>query len=517
VSGSPTGRKAVTLPWLAPAADACVACADEPVNSSLAAGDPALVLHILRFGRTTASIGSNEWFGDAAVLESLATCIAHRPAHPAITDSDLGRTLIAIGRTASALAASLATDNRATAAMAALVAPLGWYALAASEPVAATPELADSLGRKLARRWQLPEWACDVISNLNSDQSTVDALGGNADLLAIVRASLFVAERQIRTLGIVRSSVSKSLQTAAENSTIRPVRMGSETPATANPLLGKLLRSVAANRRKTGYAHVPQLERENERLRFALNQAEARFQATMQDAKLTAVAELAAGAGHEINNPLAVISGHCQRLIAREQDPEARQSLGTVIRQTMRVHGILRGLMQFARPSKPHVEPVAIVPLVEDVVGELSDLTQERAVEVEVIAENDEVVVHADAAQIKTILHQLVRNALEAVGETGRVSVIVEPESTDGMATIAVEDSGPGPNADHLDHLFDPFFSGRDAGRGRGLGLPIAWRLATINGGTVRYDSQPSGPTRFILALPEQPVAAPAAALRKAG
>lgn len=510
----------MTLPWLAPAAEACVACADEPVNSLLAATDPALVLHVLRFGHSTSPLLSTDWFGDPAVLESLATCIAHRPAHPAINDSDLGRSLTEIARTASAIAAEIATNDRTKAALAAMIAPLGWFAMAATEPMAATPELAASVGRKLARRWQLPEWACDVISNLNSDQSTVDALGGNTELLAVVRASLFVAERHIRPLGIVRSTVLKSLQTAAEKSTVRPVRMGTETPATANPLLGKLLKSVAANRRRSGFAHVPQLEFENERLRTALDQADTRFQATMRDAKLTAVAELAAGAGHEINNPLAVISGHCQRLIAREQDPEARQSLGTVIRQTMRVHGILRGLMQFARPSKPHAEPVAIVPLVEDVVGEVSDLTQDRSVEIEVIAENDELVAMADAAQVKTILHHLVRNAIEAVGENGRIKVTVEPESTDGMTKIAVEDNGPGPSAEHLDHLFDPFFSGRDAGRGRGLGLPIAWRLATINGGTVRHDSQPGGPTRFVLTLPEQPAAASSvttAALRKAG
>jgi two-component system NtrC family sensor kinase len=507
----------VTLPWLAPAADACVACADDSINVSLAAGDPALVLHVLRFGRSTSPLLSADWFGDPTVLETLSSCLAHRPAHPAITDSDLGRTLTEIARTASAIAATIATNDQAKAALAAMIAPLGWFALAASEPMAVTPELAASVGRKLARRWQLPEWACDVISNLNSDQSTVDALGGNTELLAVVRASLFVAERQIRPLGIVRSTVSKTLQIAAESATIRPIPTGSVTAATANPLLGKLLKSVAANRRRAGFALVPQLEFENERLRTALDQADARFQATMRDAKLTAVAELAAGAGHEINNPLAVISGHCQRLIAREQDPEARQSLGTVIRQTMRVHGILRGLMQFARPSKPHVEPVAIVPLVEDVVGEVSDLTQDRSVEIEVIAENDELVAMADAAQVKTILHHLVRNAIEAVGENGRITVTVDPESTDGMAKIAVEDNGPGPSAEHLDHLFDPFFSGRDAGRGRGLGLPIAWRLATINGGTVRHDSQPGGPTRFVLALPEQPIAANSVAMRKAG
>jgi signal transduction histidine kinase len=65
-----------------------------------------------------------------------------------------------------------------------------------------------------------------------------------------------------------------------------------------------------------------------------------------------------------------------------------------------------------------------------------------------------------------------------------------------------VEDSGPGPAEADLDHLFDPFYSGREAGRGRGLGLAIAWRLARVNGGDVRYAPVPGGPTRFVLELP---------------
>ena len=65
-----------------------------------------------------------------------------------------------------------------------------------------------------------------------------------------------------------------------------------------------------------------------------------------------------------------------------------------------------------------------------------------------------------------------------------------------------VEDSGTGPAPSQREHLFDPFYSGRLAGRGRGLGLPTAWRLAREHGGDVRYESVSGGPTRFVLSLP---------------
>jgi signal transduction histidine kinase len=68
---------------------------------------------------------------------------------------------------------------------------------------------------------------------------------------------------------------------------------------------------------------------------------------------------------------------------------------------------------------------------------------------------------------------------------------------------VFVEDSGPGPAPEQRPHLFDPFYSGRSAGRGRGLGLPLAWRLARQQGGDVSLEpARPGQPTRFVLSLP---------------
>jgi len=72
--------------------------------------------------------------------------------------------------------------------------------------------------------------------------------------------------------------------------------------------------------------------------------------------------------------------------------------------------------------------------------------------------------------------------------------------------SVVVEDSGPGPTALDREHLFDPFYSGRRAGRGSGLGLPTAWQLARQHGGDVRFDASETGPTRFVLTLPADSV-----------
>jgi signal transduction histidine kinase len=100
----------------------------------------------------------------------------------------------------------------------------------------------------------------------------------------------------------------------------------------------------------------------------------------------------------------------------------------------------------------------------------------------------------------RTALRCLLRNALEASPKDG--VVLVQTETSEESIRMTVIDAGPGPNSQQREHMFDPFYSGRRAGRGRGLGLPTAWRLARENGGDVQYAPLPETPARFILTLP---------------
>jgi signal transduction histidine kinase len=96
-----------------------------------------------------------------------------------------------------------------------------------------------------------------------------------------------------------------------------------------------------------------------------------------------------------------------------------------------------------------------------------------------------------------------VRNAIEAAAPDGWVRLTLEQLAGGQSVQINIDDSGPGPQASQRPLLFDPFFSGRLAGRGRGLGLPIAWRLARLQGGEVRLEAeQLNRPTRFVFTLP---------------
>src|SRR5438552_122331 len=108
--------------------------------------------------------------------------------------------------------------------------------------------------------------------------------------------------------------------------------------------------------------------------------------------------------------------------------------------------------------------------------------------------------VHADAAQLRTALACLLRNAIEAAPPEGWARIRLQTHA--GLAEVLVEDSGPELLPTQREHLFDPFYSGRPAGRGTGLGLPTAWSLTRQQGGDIVLASQAGEPTRFILRLP---------------
>jgi signal transduction histidine kinase len=333
-------------------------------------------------------------------------------------------------------------------------------------------------------------------------------------------------------------------------------------------LLPDLLTLAAENFRLRGLPLLGSLEAELDRLQEVLRETRVAQAEQLRDQKLNALAELAAGAGHEINNPLAVISGQAQFLLhklrpqgrpmglvgeERQGDKETRRNeeagpieldkdqnpkeldlspqqnsqgdpspclrvslspclpppleeaelaagLGKIIDQAQRIHLILRELMQFARPTRPNKQTFDLGPLVQEVVASLTDLAGQRPVRLINPPQQHPVILHADSMQVRTALSCLLRNAIEAAPEEGWAAVRLETPTPDRV-DILVEDNGPGPPPMQWEHLFDPFFSGRTAGRGRGLGLPTAWRLAHQNGGDVRLVRPPSGPTRFILSL----------------
>ncbi|MDZ4656557.1 MAG: HAMP domain-containing sensor histidine kinase [Bythopirellula sp.] len=222
--------------------------------------------------------------------------------------------------------------------------------------------------------------------------------------------------------------------------------------------------------------------------------------------KLDALKELAYGASHEINNPLANIAARAQTLLRDEAHPERRRALEAIHQQALRAHEMISDLMLFARPPELVLESVDLNELIRLVVKSLADESADRQIEFILRLPENAVQIVGDAEQLTVALKAVCVNALEAVGCAGTVTIVVSRENLVGVerAVIEIADTGPGISAEIREHIFDPFFSGREAGRGLGFGLSKCWRIVTEHGGEIVVASVATQGTTFTIHLPSK-------------
>ncbi len=225
-----------------------------------------------------------------------------------------------------------------------------------------------------------------------------------------------------------------------------------------------------------------------------------REEATRRRALLEALAEFAAGAGHELNNPLAVILGRAQLLLPKHDDPESIRSLRAIIAQAQRAHRILRDLMYVARPPEGRPRPCQPDEIIRACLRDLQPEAEVRGVRIVAEGREPALKVWADPDPIRQIADVLVRNALEATAAGG----LVEFASTGDQKALrwTVRDTGRGIGPGEGSHLFDPFYCGRQAGRGLGLGLPRAAKIVEQIGGELRWNSVPGQGSSFQVTIP---------------
>ncbi|HUY87924.1 MAG TPA: HAMP domain-containing sensor histidine kinase [Pirellulales bacterium] len=237
---------------------------------------------------------------------------------------------------------------------------------------------------------------------------------------------------------------------------------------------------------------------------------ETAFNEQLETEKLEAMAEFAAGAGHEINNPIAVIAGRAQLFLRSERDPERRRELAVMNAQAMRVYEMISDMMLFARPPEPKPAACDVSARVDRVIDELRSRAADRRIEIVREGPVEPLAIQADEVQLMAAVRALLENSLEALPEGGRIAISLQRvseqtadrEQPHDWLEIAVEDDGPGISPEIRRHLFDPFYSGRGAGRGLGLGLSKCWRIVTNHGGSIDVESEPGRGAKFVIRLP---------------
>ena len=232
---------------------------------------------------------------------------------------------------------------------------------------------------------------------------------------------------------------------------------------------------------------------------------------------LSMIAEMAAGAGHELNSPLAVISGRAQMLAKTTQDPDSLRSLELIRAKAHECSALVSELMDFARPRSPHLATVDLADLLAEVRAEWLQRAglPEARLQTELqsagaVGDAAQPVIQADRDQLKTVFRELLANAGDAlVDETGMITIACRPAVAEDFVELLVRDTGCGMPPSVLQRAFDPFFSHRRAGRGRGLGLPRVYRIVEGHGGRIWLESVPGEGTTAHILLPRRAANAP--------
>lgn len=222
-------------------------------------------------------------------------------------------------------------------------------------------------------------------------------------------------------------------------------------------------------------------------------------QETRQTEKLKAVATLAAGLSHELKNPLQFIQTYAEFLPERYDDPEFRAKCSEGMKtEIARITDLLNQLMEFAKPKPPALRSVEPHKILDSTLDLMNNEFAKRDVDLEKRYEANGVQIQADPNQLRQVILNLVLNALEAIGQKGRVTVTTSQQ--DGWFTFEVADTGPGIDPKILPRLFEPFNTNKPTGTG--LGLSLVHSIIREHRGEIFAWSRPGQGTRFTVKLP---------------
>lgn len=223
--------------------------------------------------------------------------------------------------------------------------------------------------------------------------------------------------------------------------------------------------------------------------------------------RLASIGRLAAGVGHEINNPLAIINekaGLAEDLLAITPDFEHKKTITGCLegigRSVTRCSTITHRLLGFAKRQEVKNQKLQINDILEEVMVFLDNsmLTNRIKIDAQLQADLPEVV--SDQVQLQQVFFNILNNAIDAVGKDGEISVM--SHTVAGDVRVIIQDDGPGIDEDVLPHIFEPFFTTKESDKGTGLGLSITYGLIKKLGGDITVRSHVGRGTAFTVTIP---------------
>jgi signal transduction histidine kinase len=261
-------------------------------------------------------------------------------------------------------------------------------------------------------------------------------------------------------------------------------------------LLGGLMANWGA-RKRAEEALREYSERLEERVEERTRELREAQEQLIRKEKLTVLGQLAAGVGHELRNPLGVISNavYLLQMNLPDADETTRESLEMIAEEVRNAAKIISDLLDFSRTRLPEREEVAVSELVTEV---LEKRPPPKEVEVVTQIAPDLPPVCADPRQMEQVLVNLVVNAYQAMKGRGRLTISAQVE--DGQLALSIADTGCGISEEDMAKLFEPLFTTKS--RGIGLGLATSKSLVEANGGSVEVSGKLGKGSTFTVRLP---------------
>jgi signal transduction histidine kinase len=221
----------------------------------------------------------------------------------------------------------------------------------------------------------------------------------------------------------------------------------------------------------------------------------------LRSERFAAVGEAAAYVSHEIKNPLMVIGGMASQMERRlPEDPAAQEKLRIIQTEVKRLESFLGELRDFLRPAQPTKQEIDLNQVIREVKALMEEAIQEKGIRLEDRLHPNLPPVEADPNQLKQVLLNLVKNALEATEDQG--AILMSSGTDDGQVWFAVQDTGKGMSEDVQEKIFHPFYTTKD--KGTGLGLAVINKIVTDHHGAITVSSVAGSGSTFTVRLPKK-------------
>jgi len=239
-----------------------------------------------------------------------------------------------------------------------------------------------------------------------------------------------------------------------------------------------------------------QVADEAEKLRMAARQL-------IENEKLSALGQLIAGVAHELNNPLAVVMGNAQLLLALGHDSKTTEKAEAIYNSAVRSQKIVKNLLSFARHAPSKKSLVALNNVINDCLELKAYDYKSNKINVTCDFDNDLPVTLCDVHQFQQVFINILDNAQHALSENGGEKTLRITTKSDGENIIlSFKDNGPGISPEVRARIFEPFFTTKEQGKGTGLGLSIAYGIVKKHYGELMFETEVGKGTNFIINIP---------------